>query len=59
MPLIYIPFALDLEHIAQGQNNNPGVWQQLMIHPLQYPEQQFGNTCAICNFPRRKGGTES
>jgi hypothetical protein len=33
-----IPFALDLERLAQGQHENPALWQKCMQHPLQYPE---------------------
>jgi hypothetical protein len=46
-----LPFALDLERIAQGQNNDPALWQSRMQHPLQYPEQQFGNTRVLSYKP--------
>jgi hypothetical protein len=39
-----LPFALDLEQIAQGQQNDPALWQRQLAHPLQYEEQQFNNT---------------
>ena len=38
-----IPFALDLQQIAQGQNNDPELLQRRMQHPMQYPEQHFGD----------------
>ena len=38
-----IPFALDLQQISQGQNNDPELLQRRMQHPMQYPKQQFGD----------------
>jgi hypothetical protein len=46
-----IPFALDLECLAQGQNEDPALWQKCMQHPLQYPEQNFGNTHVLLFQP--------
>jgi hypothetical protein len=34
-----IPFALDLNQIAQGQHEDSDLWKQRMQHPLQYPEK--------------------
>jgi hypothetical protein len=46
-----IPFALNLNQIAQGQHKDPDLWKRQMKHPLQYPEQQFGDTCVLTFKP--------
>jgi hypothetical protein len=46
-----IPFALDPKCIAQGQNDDPELLQRQIVHPLQYPEQQFGNTRVLSFQP--------
>jgi hypothetical protein len=48
---VNLPFALDLERIAQGQQNNPALWQRRLAHSLQYPEQQCDNTCVLLFQP--------
>jgi hypothetical protein len=35
-------FALDLQLIATGQQNDQSLWQRHLAHPIQYPEEQFG-----------------
>jgi hypothetical protein len=37
-----LPLALDLQLIATGQRNDQSLWQRHLAHPIQYPEQQFG-----------------
>jgi hypothetical protein len=46
-----LPFGLDLEQIAQEQQNDPALWQQQLAYPLQYPEQQFVNICVLSFQP--------
>jgi hypothetical protein len=38
-----LPFALDLQRIATGQQNDQDLWQRHLTNPLSYPEEQFGN----------------
>jgi hypothetical protein len=38
-----LPFALDLQGIATGQQHNQELWQRRLANPLRYPEQQFGS----------------
>jgi hypothetical protein len=40
---IDLPFALDLEQIAQGQQNDPALWQRRLAHPLTTLESSHSN----------------
>jgi hypothetical protein len=46
-----LPFALDLQRIAQGQQQDQELWQRRLAHPLSYPEQQFGDIRALSYRP--------
>jgi hypothetical protein len=46
-----LPFALDLQRIAQGQQQDQELWQRRLAHPLSYPEQQFGDIRVLSYRP--------
>jgi hypothetical protein len=46
-----LPFTLDLQRIATGQQNNQALWQRCLTNPLRYPEQYFGNTQVLTYLP--------
>jgi hypothetical protein len=47
-----LPFALDLQRIAIGQQTDQALWQNRLAHPLHYPERQFGDIRLFTYLPQ-------